>query len=160
MYFVSEAVWSTNIMNTGIYLCFLVTTTPVTKAWETLECNINTNAITASTQFQLEIAVDIKILVQQYQKLLLTVGTEGWHENPQARLFPLCLRKRTEEQNALSFGMESDTVFWILLWWRLRQTAGGSRSRTVELTLKQNPQWGNWQASVGLFGSQKQIILF
>lgn len=48
---------------------FLVTTTPVTKAWETLACNINTNDITASPQFQLEIAVDIKILVQKTQKL-------------------------------------------------------------------------------------------
>lgn len=55
--------------------------------------------------------MDIKILTQRYQKLLLTVGTEGWHENPQAMLFPLCLRKHTEEQYAQSFGMESDTVF-------------------------------------------------
>lgn len=56
--------------------------------------------------------MDIKILVQKISEVSpITVGTEGWHENPQARLFPLCLRKRTEEQHAQSFGMESDIVF-------------------------------------------------
>lgn len=38
------------------------------------------------------------------------MGTEGWQENPQEMLFPLCFHKRTEERCAQSFGMESDCL--------------------------------------------------
>lgn len=107
MYFVSQAVWSTNIMNTGIYLFFLVTTTPVTKAWETLECNINTNAITASTQFQLEIAVDIKILAQKYQKRMACKST--------SEAFPFVF--------AQAYWGTECTVFWHGKWYCLLNLA-------------------------------------